>query len=79
MLSTKKGGTNIIFLSIDFINDFKYADLVEVGGIIIFHDTNIHPGPSVLVDALDPNYYKVKRHCTNDKADWGIAVAQKIK
>lgn len=61
------------------ISDFQLSDVVEVGGIILFHDTNIHPGPCVFLDALDPEYYKVKKHCTEDKADWGIAVAQKLK
>tara|TARA_R110000824_G_scaffold121231_6_gene277271 strand:+ start:627 stop:1289 length:663 start_codon:yes stop_codon:yes gene_type:complete len=61
------------------INDFKYSDLVEEGGIIIMHDTNVHPGPVVVVDAIDTNVYKVKKHQTDHKSDWGITVAQKLK
>ena len=61
------------------INDFKYSDLLEDGGIIIFHDTNVHPGPVVVVDAIDTNLYKVKKHQTTHKSDWGIAVAQKLQ
>lgn len=61
------------------INDFKYSDLVEEGGIIIMHDTNVHPGPVVVVDAIDTNVYKVKKHQTDHKLDWGITVAQKLK
>jgi hypothetical protein len=60
------------------INDWMYSDLVDVGGVVVLHDTNYHPGPTLLVDAIDTSIYNVEKHCITD-IDWGLAAAYKLK
>lgn len=59
------------------INDWLYSDLVEQGGVVIFHDTNYHPGPALVVDAIDPKKYRVVKYC-QDRHDFGLAAAFKL-
>jgi hypothetical protein len=59
------------------INDWKYTDLLADDGIVIFHDTNYHPGPPILLEAIDKNLYDIKKYFENDRADCGMAVAFK--
>lgn len=59
------------------INDWLYSDLVEKGGVVIFHDTNYHPGPLLIVDAIDPKKYKVVKYCQH-RNDFGITAAYKL-
>jgi len=59
------------------INDWLYSDMLSDNGIVIFHDTNGHPGPSVFLNAIDNKVYKVVKYF-EDKDDCGIGVAYKI-
>lgn len=59
------------------INDWKYVDLLSKDGIVIFHDTNYHPGPSVFMDAIDNTKFKVEKHFAGQD-DYGVAIAYKM-
>lgn len=58
------------------INDWKYADMLSDHGVVVLHDTNTHPGPVCLFEAVDENLFDKKRHCT-DYIDYGIATFKK--
>lgn len=57
------------------INDWRYSDLVPSGGCVAFHDTNFHPGPIAVLEAIDPALWEVKRFLDDRTNDYGIAVA----
>lgn len=57
------------------LNDWKYHDMVKEGGLIVMHDTNHHPGPREVFDAVDEAYFAKRRYCLSD---YGIAVIQKL-
>jgi len=59
------------------INDWKYTDLLDDKGVVIFHDTNYHPGPNLVVPAIDRSMYRVVKYCDGGN-DWGIAAAYKL-
>jgi hypothetical protein len=58
------------------INDWLYTDMISDNGIVIFHDTNSHPGPVVFLPAIDENMYKVTKFFENDD-DYGLSVARR--
>lgn len=59
------------------INDWKYADLLSDKSIVVFHDTNHHPGPAIILHAIDQNKFRVEKYFT-DKRDFGVSVAYKL-
>jgi len=59
------------------INDWRYADLLDDNGIVIFHDTNTHPGPISILEAIDKNIFEVNKFFTENFDDQGISTAQK--
>lgn len=59
------------------INDWLYSDLLSDNGIVIFHDTNYHPGPRVIIESIDRTKFKVERYFT-DEDDYGITIAYKL-
>ena len=74
--------TQIDFLFIDgwhsinqVISELWYVDFMKSGGIIGFHDTNYHPGPSKVVEKLNPEIFEVKKYCEGYN-DWGISFAK---
>ena len=76
--------TQIDFLFVDgwhsinqVIDELWYVDFMKPGGVIGFHDTNYHPGPSRIIKNLNPNIFEVKQLC-QQQDDWGIGFA-KIK
>lgn len=54
------------------VNDWSYNDLVSDHGLIVLHDTNAHPGPVALFDAVDETQWRKTRYCTQD--DMGISL-----
>lgn len=40
-------------------------------GIIVLHDTTMHPGPLLLMEAIDTNVFKTEIFCSED---YGIGV-----
>lgn len=61
------------------LREWKYTNLLSVGGYVFMHDTNYHPGPYCVFDAIDENFYKKKKFLTDREYDWGVAIAKKIK
>lgn len=57
------------------VNDWLYADLLSPHGIVILHDTNSHPGPIGLFEAINEDLYVKERHCLDN--DFGIAVVRR--
>jgi len=60
------------------INDWKYSDLLSDNGVVIFHDSNYHPGPSVFLNCIDPTLFHVEKYFSNVVDDYGMAVAFKL-
>ena len=60
------------------VNDFAYADLIRVGGLVVVHDTNTHPGPVALYDAVDERVFEKHRFCTAEN-DMGISVFTRLR
>jgi len=58
------------------INDWKYTDLLSDKALVLLHDTNHHPGPTILVEAIDKNKFDVQKFFENQD-DNGMAVAIK--
>lgn len=59
------------------VNDWLYADLLTPHGIVLLHDTNSHPGPIGLFEAINEDLYDKQRYCLEN--DFGIAVVRKKK
>lgn len=59
------------------IDEWSLTDMLEDKGVVLFHDTNSHPGPAVFIHAIDPSKYRVERYFT-DIPDWGAAAAFKL-
>lgn len=59
------------------INDWLYTDMLSDNGIVIFHDTNSHPGPTVFLHAIDEKMYKVEKYFEHDN-DYGLSIAYRI-
>jgi hypothetical protein len=56
--------------------DWEYTNLLSDHGVVVFHDTNYHPGPRDFCAALNREMWNVDYHCTNND-DWGIAFVTK--
>ena len=48
-----------------------YLPYMKDDGIIVLHDTTMHPGPLLLMEAIDPNVFKTEFFCSDD---YGIGV-----
>lgn len=75
-------GIDILFIdgwhSINMVvNDWKYADLLGDKGVVMMHDTNCHPGPVCVFDAVDENLFRKEKFFVNDR-DWGMAALHRI-
>lgn len=60
------------------INDWKYTDFLSKDGIVVFHDTNYHPGPRILIESIDEKLYRIEKYFSNDSNDYGMGVAYRI-
>lgn len=57
--------------------EWEYTSLLASKGIVLFHDTNAHPGPYFVLKSIDTTQYNVYKYLS-DVRDWGIGVAEKI-
>jgi hypothetical protein len=76
--------TEIDFLFIDgwhsinqVIDELLWVEMVKPGGYIVYHDTNVHPGPSKIVDLFRPDMFSVEK-CCESPLDWGISFVKKL-
>jgi cephalosporin hydroxylase len=53
-----------------------YTPLLSPNGVVIFHDTNRHPGPHFILPSIDTEQYDVYKYLA-DVRDYGIGVAVK--
>lgn len=58
------------------VRDWKYSERLASTGIIAFHDTNYHPGPVALLDAMDESLFDVKIF-NRDEDDAGVAYVKR--
>lgn len=57
--------------------EWMYAEYVNPnGGIIVLHDTNLHPGPWCLLRSVDQGLFEVTRLCERED-DYGMAVLRR--
>lgn len=59
------------------LDDWRFAEFVSDNGVIVLHDTNVHPGPVELVKAIDREIFFVEKYFEDRKDDWGITVVRK--
>jgi len=59
------------------LNDWLYCDLLSDNGAVFLHDTNFHPGPVVLLDAIDTNIFQINKYFI-DQDDYGLTIVTKI-
>jgi hypothetical protein len=59
------------------INDWMYADFLSKNGVVVFHDTNYHPGPAIVAPAIDNTTFDVRYYFENSD-DYGMVVAYRI-
>lgn len=57
--------------------DWEFSEFVKDTGIIVLHDIKAHPGPKLLVDAIDRDIYTVHKMFLDDPKDFGMAVVYK--
>lgn len=57
--------------------EWRYTKNLVKGGKIVLHDSNYHPGPVTVIDAVDPKQYRKEKYCIG-KEDWGITVLTKL-
>jgi predicted O-methyltransferase YrrM len=56
--------------------DWRYVERLSSGGVVVMHDTNVHPGPVAVFEAIDENLFEKTKHCT-EGPDWGISVVRR--
>ena len=59
------------------VNDWRYTDLLSESGVVMLHDTVSHPGPRVILEAIDQRMFRVEKHFPNED-DYGLAIAYRI-
>jgi len=77
------GQEHIDFLFIDgwhsvhqCLADWQYVERLAPGGVVVMHDTNVHPGPVSVFEAINEDLFEKTRYCI-EGPDWGIAVIRK--
>jgi hypothetical protein len=56
--------------------EWLYWEKMTPNGVMAFHDTNYHPGPVAVLDAIDTNLFSVE-YFGRGQADWGVGVVQR--
>lgn len=79
------GKTEIDFMFVDgwhsvnqVITEWKYWDRMAPHGVMAFHDSNFHPGPIAVLDAVDRDIFSVE-YFGRGVEDWGVAVVKRLK
>lgn len=83
-LMKEVGVEEIDFLFIDgwhsinmVVNDWQYTEKLSNFGIVGFHDTNFHPGPYHVFEAVDENLFHKEKFLDGLTTDWGISFVTK--
>lgn len=56
--------------------DWRYAEWVRPGGLVIMHDVNYHPGPRLVFDAVDPAIFDKASVCPQAD-DFGLGILRR--
>jgi len=59
------------------VNDWKYSKYLSQDGVIILHDTNVHPGNYTVFDAIDESLFIKTKYFNEDKDTFGISVIKR--
>lgn len=59
------------------LGEWQYWEFMAADGVMAFHDTNFHPGPVTLIEAIDETLFSVECYGRNT-LDWGISVVRRI-
>ena len=59
------------------LKEWAWTKILDDNGIVVFHDSNKHPGPKEVLSKLDTKKWTIKKLCTQEN-DNGIAVVWKI-
>jgi len=83
-LMKQYGHAQIDFMFVDgwhsvnqVIKEWKYWEKMIANGVMAFHDTNYHPGPVALLDAIDTDIFSVE-YFGRGEVDWGVGVVQRL-
>lgn len=60
--------------------EWKYWERMAANGTMVFHDTNYHPGPIAVLDAVDRELFDVTyygRESPDFERDWGMGVVKR--
>ena len=58
------------------VTDWQYTERLSPQGTVMMHDTNVHPGPVCVFEAIDEAHFEKTKLCT-DGPDWGISVIRR--
>lgn len=58
------------------LRDWQYWERMSPTGVMAFHDTNYHPGPVALLDAVDESIFDIKLF-NRDEDDAGVAYVKR--
>lgn len=59
------------------VADWRYVERLSPKGVVVMHDTNVHPGPVTVFEAIDETVFQKVKYCT-EGPDWGIAVIRRL-
>jgi len=60
------------------LNDWMFWERMSPNAVMAFHDTNYHPGPIAIFDAIDTDIFSVELF-GRGQADWGVGVVQRLR
>ena len=56
--------------------DWQYVERLSPDGVVVMHDTNGHPGPVAVFEAIDESMFEKVKYCA-EGPDWGISVVRR--
>jgi len=56
------------------MDDWRFAKNLAPKGVVLMHDSNFHPGPYCIYEAIDETLFDKEKTCV-DPIDWGLAKA----
>jgi cephalosporin hydroxylase len=81
----KHGHEQIDFMFVDgwhsvnqVLKEWHYWEKMIPNGVMAFHDTNYHPGPVTVLNAIDETQFSVE-YFGRGESDWGVGVVKRLK
>ncbi len=59
------------------MDDWRFVEHLSPGGVVLLHDSNFHPGPYCIFDAIDEKLFSKEKLCV-DPLDWGLIKATRL-